>query len=218
MHRGLWNFIALFSGTVAIISGIMSLLAAGIGVQVYIPDIVIGGFAYKVDLIQIGQYAAFAYVIGQLIQALTPTGDIGFERYAKIGSWVALIMFGVTLAIMCVQLGVDRGNVRELMRTSSPFQLMIVLFAFALIDVFLLPWLKHFIHGTPGYGNLVHTSEVVETEPLRGQSLVNRVAPLIHAPGARINYFDCRGKDIRVIPSAVEGGEPEVHVIEPHAA
>lgn len=214
MNRGLWNLIALFSCTVAIVSGVMTALAAGIGIQVFIPDIVIGGFTYKVNLIELGWYVAYVYAIAQVVQALTPPGSPGFERAARLGSWLALVMFAGTLAAMFVQLGVDGGNVRQIMETSSPFKLVVLLLGFAIVDVFLLPWLKGKIHG------ISSTSHAIE--PL----VVDHHAHVASAPAAlqlighadKVYYFDCRGKDIEVIPSAIENGDPTVRVFEPHAA
>lgn len=209
MDKSLWNGFAFLSFTTALVSGVMAMLAAGIGIQEYLPA------AYKVNLIDISWMAAFVYAIIQVVQGLTPPGSTGFERLAKAGSWIALLMFIATLAVMTLQLGVNFGNVRAMMETSSPFKLVVMLLVFAIFDVMILPWFKKQIYGT-GAASHVH---VTPTEIAHHDVHAASVPPALQLIGhaEKVYYFDCRGKDIKVTPSPVDG-EPTVEVIEPPRA
>jgi hypothetical protein len=143
MNKGLWNFIALASFTITITCVVMTFLSAAIGIQVWIPPINVGTKVIQLDLINIGFYVAGLYVLSQTVQALTPPARPGFETLAYVGSWAALIGFTITLIVMSAQVGMNVGNIAELMRTSDPFKLVIALLVVAIIDLTLLQWLKN---------------------------------------------------------------------------
>lgn len=222
MNKGFLNFIAVASFVASIATIVMTFLSTVIGLQVYIPTIQFGTYQLHIDFILLGLIVAGFYLFWQTVQALTSLADPWAESLAKIGSRLALGGFAIIFVLLLAQKSADVGNIAELVRTSYPFQLVGVLILIALIDVTFLQWLKHKLYGRYEtiQGELVEDNDhrsVIHHDVSEARLTPRFATPLIgHAD--RVFYFDCRGKDIRVTPSATEGGDPTIEVTEPHAA
>jgi hypothetical protein len=199
---------------------VMTFLSAAIGIQVWIPPINVGTKVIQLDLINIGFYVAGLYVLSQTVQALTPPARQGFETLAYVGSWAALIGFTITLIVMSAQVGMNVGNIAELMRTSDPFKLVIALLVVAIIDLTLLQWLKNrgiaresFVGRDLVHGEPLHHAEVVRDGPVA----VRGVPLIAHANNAIV--IDARGQ-ILDLDFTADGMPTHLRLepVTPHAA
>jgi hypothetical protein len=216
----LWLAVISFvSNSSALLTGTATFLAYGLASTAF-PPINIGGQDYYIASMLISMSIPFAivYVVSQVLDAATPQPATWLNRLGFLASLYAFAM--ITLALVLALWRENLTSVSDAVRvlqSPSAFWTLIGLFAFALFDLTVLQRIKNTSVDYHAESDVIR-GEVIEREVVSGQSLGSRIAPLIHAPNAHINYFDCRGKDVRVIPSTVEGGDPEVQVFEPRPA